>query len=218
MFENIKFLDSASNFLNEFNEYSSVVDYEHIFNYLQPDIKYDLFKLSEYYLEFFCNNGIQHLDFDYNLFLDSVCKLNLIELEINLYATTYKKVGIHVSLKNNDPIDSNFEILQHIYFKSVNYEDSNEFKNTLYNILFYAHIICTKFKFSPLLMYLYHEDDLDKLIEIRKRNIRLFNTKENCCVCIEQTITKTFCKHSLCQACYSSLITKNCPLCRECLT
>ena len=214
MLENIKFLDHASNFLTEFNEYISDVDYEYIFNTLSSETMYDLIKLSEYYIDFFYKIGIQSMDFDHNLFLDSVCRISEIDIEINLYLTTYGKIGIHVSLKNNDPINPNFEILQHIYFINVNYANKVEFTNYIFNILFYAYIICSQFKFNPLLMYLYHKDDLDTLIEIRKRNIRLFNNDENCCVCNEQTITKTICKHTICQACFSSLIEKRCPLCR----
>ena len=218
MFDNISFLNTCSNFLTEFNEFESEVNYSYIFNNLSSDTKYDLINLTDYYTNFFYKNEIDNNEYDHNLFIDSPSQISLIDIEINLYATTYGKVGIHVSLKNNDPLNPNFEILQHVFFTNVNYKNKPEFKNILYNILFYAHIICTQFKYSPLLMYLYHRDDLDILIEIRKRNIRLFNNEENCCVCIEQTITKTICKHALCQACYSSLVTKTCPICREYLT
>jgi hypothetical protein len=51
-------------------------------------------------------------------------------------------------------------------------------------------------------------------------NVKLsyyLNKKEipTCCVCLEDTMMKTACKHSLCLDCYSKIVL--CPCCRKCL-
>jgi hypothetical protein len=213
--EKIEFIEDASDFLTEFKEYFSKVNYRKIFNNLPVEIKVQLNQLSNYYSNFFEKIDLEHSDNGYNLFLDSVDSIDNLNVDINIYTTSYNKMGLHVSLKNNDSINPDYEILQHIYFVDVPFDDKHEMKKYLYNLLFYAYIICHDFSFNPLLMYLYHKNDIDKLVEMRKRNINLFSTVRNCSVCLEQTITKTPCKHYICQCCYSSLVVKKCPLCRE---
>jgi hypothetical protein len=44
----------------------------------------------------------------------------------------------------------------------------------------------------------------------------LFKEKKECCVCLEDKICLNLkCKHPLCNNCYSQLVRKICPLCRE---
>jgi hypothetical protein len=57
------------------------------------------------------------------------------------------------------------------------------------------------------------------------QNIKLDNVIETCCVCYNQTLTKTPCKHPLCHRCWFSICKETdddeddieclCPLCRE---
>ena len=69
-----------------------------------------------------------------------------------------------------------------------------------------------------MLSYLNHRDDIPELLKIANSHTNLFGEKINCCVCMEQTITKTTCGHQLCQKCFCSLPKKICPLCRKVLS
>ena len=36
-----------------------------------------------------------------------------------------------------------------------------------------------------------------------------------CSVCLEKTVSSTTCNHKLCKKCFTKLVTKVCPICRE---
>ena len=42
-------------------------------------------------------------------------------------------------------------------------------------------------------------------------------TFEECCVCLEKTSGKTYCRHPICLLCFTNLRSPKCPLCRECI-
>ena len=44
------------------------------------------------------------------------------------------------------------------------------------------------------------------------------STNEICPVCYDQCDNKTICNHILCKTCFNSLVTKQCPICRNSLT
>jgi hypothetical protein len=80
------------------------------------------------------------------------------------------------------------------------------------------HKTIHNFKFSKLLGVFYDASD-----EISMRKIRLEELKHQvfpkpnpnvCCVCLENTETKTKCGHSLCYHCYEKLEKMTCPYCR----
>ena len=105
--------------------------------------------------------------------------------------------------------------MQNLHLLDCDIENEDNFKNYIYNILFYTHIIIKQFKYNSLLKYLSHIDDIDDLIHIQELHLSLLSEIEECSVCLEPTITKTICKHVICQKCYSSLSKKICPICRK---
>lgn len=210
-------------------DYNSLVDYEKIFNKLSTDIIEDLIIVTEYYYSLLKkdieNDSINNIIYN----ISSVKEINGIPIKINLYIlTNYKryiddkesvKIGINVCLPIDEYINSEmYELLQHIYFLNCDITNDNNLKNYLYNILFYAHIIIKNFKYHPLLFHLHHEDDIKNIVNIKSSFIKLFGEFNKCCVCYENTITYTICKHYLCQLCYSKLTEKKCPICRNYLS
>ena len=133
--KNIFFIDGCSGFMSEFAEYNTKVDYEELFNNIPADVKKDIDDLADYYLQFFEIAEISNYDCDYNLFLDSIPKISGLEVDINIYTTSYKKIGLHVSLKKNDPINSENEILQHIFFLNAPFNKPIKFKNYIFNMI-----------------------------------------------------------------------------------
>ena len=78
------------------------------------------------------------------------------------------------------------------------------------------HIFVRDFKYNSLFINLYHNVDIENMLKIRNRSIRLYGNHNECCVCLENTIVKTDCKHFLCQKCFSKLSEpKTCPMCRN---
>lgn len=53
------------------------------------------------------------------------------------------------------------------------------------------------------------------------KDFKNINCENDCCICMEKTTYKTFCKHSICTPCLSNLkiINEeiNCPMCRVCI-
>jgi len=210
--------------LNEF-KYDSVVNYEQIFNNISDDVKNDLILVSNYYYSFL----IDELKKRNNVStpINSIKKIDNMPVKIYLYViTNYKeyhndeeivKLGVNISLLMKDHINKyEYDLLQNIYILNCNINNENCFKNYIYNILFYTHIIMKEFHYHPLLYYIHHKDDIDNIVNLKLSFIRLFGNKNiECSVCYEKTITKTACNHYLCQKCFCSLIEKICPLCRE---
>ncbi len=82
------------------------------------------------------------------------------------------------------------------------------------------YTILNDFKYSPILLNLYHKDEIKTISNIRYRRLRLFSCPDDdltCCCCLEQTVALTPCKHNLCYKCYVKLETKLCPICRTSL-
>jgi hypothetical protein len=211
----------------EFKIYSTQVDYENLFNNLSEEIREELKLLTEYYFQYI-KTQLENLNtVTLKIYHDK--KIDNIPMYLHLYVITdYKpfinipasitKIGINLTLPENEYISSDYYyLLQNIYILGCNTDNDNEFKNYIYNILFYAYIICKDYQYHPMLSYLNHRDDIPELLKIAKAHINLFGEKINCCVCMEQTITKTTCGHQLCQKCFCSLSKKICPLCRKVL-
>ena len=206
-------------------KYNSAVDYEKIFNNISNDTKNDLLIVSDYYY-YYLSNEIKNKT-SISSAIHSLKKINNMPVKIYLYiVTNYKeyhndqecvKIGINVSLLIKDHVNKyEYDLLQHIFILNCDISNENCFKNYLYNILFYTHIVLKDFEYHQLLYYIHHKDDIDNLVNIKLSFIRLFGDKHNeCSVCYENTIMKTVCNHYLCQKCFCSLIEKTCPLCRE---
>ena len=221
-----KFVE-VSNDINELNNYyKTIVNYSSIFELLNKDIKSDLENLTNYlYVNTAKNidNGKQTA-----FFLDGIQKIDSLECTFQIYINEKQidfktgkispKIGVLICLANNDYMGNTSDLLQNINISNFNPLDEFEYKNTIYNILFMCNMIITNFKYSPLFYSLYHTDDLKNMIDIRKTTIRLFGSYNECCVCYEQTITHTDCKHYLCQKCFISMTEKKCPMCRECIS
>jgi hypothetical protein len=228
----IEFLDNffVSNELS--NIYKIDKDnYKKLFQELSQETKDDLLSLQNDIFDILSNiiekNKRENLEeFSFNLNLDGVNKINNFSSNIQLYFSKnrdYKnngyvaKIGIIVSLSSHDYLDEYYDIFQHIYFLDFDYKNERTLKNHIYNILFHSYIITKFYKYSQLFYYMYLPEDIEKMVKIRKRNIRLFGEYKECSVCLEQTVSETKCNHPLCQKCYSSLTEKKCPLCRACL-
>ena len=205
--------------------YNSNINYSEIFDNLDEDIKNNLEILTDIiYINIVkkMDNTRQSLSF-----LDGVQKIDGIDCTFQFYINEkyvyanndyVAKIGVIVYMVNNEYLGNINEILQDISILNFDTKDENEYKNTICNILFICHIIVNKFKYNPLFFHLYHEDDLKEMLNIRKRNIKLFGHYNECSVCYDQTIKYTFCNHYLCYKCYLSLEVKTCPMCRKCIS
>jgi hypothetical protein len=206
-------------FYNEIVGYKSVVDYEYEFQNLSEQTKIDLKKEASFLYDYFTNDPITSSS---SIILDTnnkqICNL-LFDIDLYIYETSpvTHRMGIQIFLRDN----SSYQ-LQHIAFLAplniknlVVFNQVRLFKQYLYNILFYGHIFCQKFMYHPMLIYMYHKDDILIMGDIKFRRSRLFGDDDSVCsVCLEQTITKTCCNHHLCHSCFSRLKIKICPLCR----
>ena len=212
----------------EFKLFKSEVDYEYIFDNLDDDIKDDLCFLTTFYYE----RLIEELGdmVSLNLLIPSIKNIDSIPVKIFLYIVKdYKilidgnseqhskvKIGINICLYAKDHyIVDRTESLQTLYFLNCDTANQEMFKNYIYNLLFYTHIIMNEFSFHPLLKNLYHEQDIDKFAEIKSAHIRLFGEFKQCSVCMENTTSSTKCNHMLCQKCACNLQKKICPICRR---
>lgn len=215
-----------SGMLKDFIIYKSKIDYEDIFNNLSDDIKENLEILTEYYFDYLSeeseNTSIISIK------IHSVKNIDKIPVIINLYLVknfrlsiftnnnVTNKIGINVNLASKDYMcKKQLDSLQNLYLLDCDIENEDNFKNYIYNILFYAHIIVKNFKYHPLLKYLSHIDEIDDLAHIQELHLNLLSEIEECSVCLDPTITKTVCKHVICQSCYCNLAKKICPICRK---
>ena len=208
------------------NYYKSNINYSEIFDALDSSTKNDLEFLTNVLYE----NNVKNIDGTRQtaFFLDGIQKIDFRECTFQIYVNEKQldfktgkfspKIGVLISMVNNDYLGNTPDLLQNIYISNFDIVDESNYKNVIYNILFMCHIIITNFKYSPLFYNVYHGNDLKQMIEIRKKNIKLFGNYTECSVCYEQTITYTDCKHYLCQKCYTSLDAKICPMCRECIS
>jgi len=209
--------------LNEFNSFESVIDYEKIFNEIDDETKFDLELLTSYY---YTDINYQ----EYSNILPCIKNIGKLPINIKIYYlkddnifptqnASYCKLGLslYLSLRDTSNLNESTGVLQNVSFTIKNDLNEDEFKNYIYNLLFYAHIIIKYFVFHPMLKYLYHSDDIENLVELKNVHVRLFGEKNECPICMEETIGKTICKHSLCQQCYIGLQTKKCPICRKIL-
>lgn len=215
-----------NNIIHEFKIYKTCVDYEELFNSLTPEIKEELDKLTEYYFNYF--SSIDSNTIIISTEMKHIKKIDELPTTIYFYLIKeYKeyinlpnvtvKLGINVALKNKEYIDGEY-MLQNIYLLDCDIFNAEIFKNYIYNILFYTYILVRDFHYSPMLKHLNHIQDIPNLLDIAYLHISLFgeNMEEyKCSVCLDNTITKTFCNHVLCQKCYSKLTKKQCPICRK---
>ena len=217
----------------EFKLFKSNVDYEYIFNNLDEDIKEDISFLTQYYHE----RLVEELKdlITLNLTLPNTKSIDDIPVKTYLFIVkdykilvdsantqeeyTKVKIGIHVCLylKDHYTFDTTGS-LQTLYFLNCDTADEEIFKNYIYNLLFYTHIVMNYFCYNPLLKNIYHEEDIERFVEIKSAHIRLFGNFEQCSVCMENTTSMTKCKHMLCQKCACSLSKKLCPICRRPIT
>lgn len=212
--------------VSEFKAYKSIVNYENYFNNLPNNIKHDLNFLTDYHYKDFKKNEMDEI-LTITLKIPSVKKINGLPISMNLYLVKdcqltpfleglTNKIGINVCLYSKQHIsDDSSDLLQNIYLLDCNINNEDNFKNYIYNILFYGHMIIKYFEYHPLLKFIYHKDDIPNLVNIRQTYIRVFGEENTCSVCMEQTITKTICGHYICQECFCLLDKKICPLCRK---
>lgn len=197
-------------YIAELNCYKSVVDYSEYFDNIPEEVKLDLDEETKKYYEVFSKLGVGTT---YSLFLDIVRPVAEFDIDIEITMRNYtnlSKLGFTVFLKNSVyPVN-----LQSFYYLNI---DFSKLHNYIYNILFHIYIFIRHFKYSPLFNYLHNEKDIQNMIDIRMRGLRLFGNLENidCIVCMEKTINMTVCKHTLCQKCFSKISPKVCPMCRH---
>jgi len=223
----MKHFINYSGILKEFIIYKSSIDYEDIFNNLPNDTADELDALTEYYFDYLFRE-IQNINV-ISTRIHSITHIDGLPVIANLYITKnfrqylsivpiINKIGINISLPIKDCImKKSSESLQHIYIMNFDIENEDNFKNYIYNILFYTYIIIHDFKYNPLLKYLNHKNEINDLVKLQLLHLKLFNIVNECSVCFESTITKTICNHVICQKCYCSLNSKICPICRKVL-
>ena len=206
--------------MNELKEYYEPLDIENIFNNLSEDIKNDLVLVTNALYNAF-SKKLKNLK-QYSLTLDGLESIDGFNCYIQIYVNNLQpelnsKIGLSV---NNNSDYSNFDTFQNIIYTDLNVNCENNFKNHIYNILFFSHLIIKEYKYSPLFYNFYHKNDIIEMNNIRKRNIKLFGKYEECCVCYDQTVKKTICNHSLCLRCLNKIPINNktCPMCRAFLS
>jgi len=214
--------------LCEFKIYNSKIDFESLFDELVEEVKNDILYLTELYYNFFKEELCIENTTSVSITLNSVKKIDKIPIKahisvsknfkyiniLNGNQSETSKISVNICLPSYEYVCGTFEMLQSIYLINFDLEDEYVFKKYLYNILFYSYIIIKDFRYHPLLKYLNHKDDIEKLLEIKNSFIRLYGEINECSVCLESTITSTICNHYLCQKCYSQLNDKVCPSCR----
>lgn len=220
-----------SGMLNEFKIYKTKIDFEKSFNELTDDVKKDLCDLTILYYDFFIeelnNENVDNI----SISLNSVKKIDKIPVKSHISiskkfqflniitgcSSFTTKISVNLCLPSYESVEGYdmFEILQSLYLIGCNLQNEHEFKKYLYNILFYGYILIKDFEYHPMLKYLNHKDNIETLLKIKYSFIRLYGEINECSVCLENTVTKTICGHSLCQKCYSQLQEKKCPTCRS---
>jgi hypothetical protein len=213
------------NFIPENRLYfESKVNYEKLFNELDNDTIFALDKLTFYYYNFF-KIKMKYMESS-TISIEPVKNIDDIPVKIQFFLIKnitdyitrnyYSKIGINITISYRESINPQlYYMLQNFSTSKFNIENDEDFKNIIYNCLFYCHIITKYFKYSPILKYLNHEDDINELNDIQKSIIHLYGNKIECSICLEQTISSTICNHPLCQKCFSKMNKKNCPLCRK---
>ena len=213
--------------LKDFKIYKTKVDYEKLFNNLSEETLTDLQILTDHYhyyillqlekltsvtVPVYCNRKINNIPTCLYLYITSNYKPF-----VNI-STTITKIGITINLHRKDYISQDYyNTLQDVFIYGCDLENSDMFKEYIFNILFYAYIILKEFNFHPMLKYIQHEDDINELVEISTAHVRLYGELQECSACMEPTITKTTCNHIICQRCFCMLEKKTCPICRKVL-
>ena len=218
--EEYKFIKSNHIFYNEIIGYVSVVDYEDEFNNLSDETLCDLKNEVEFYSSYLTENmNTTSIAIDINN--KKISNLNF-DIDMYLYETsmTHSRIGVQFFLRENSSALQHLSYIAPYNMKnfSTNLEELKLFKKYLFNVLFLTYIFCQKFRYHPMLKFMYHRDDIDRMAEIKLRRCRLFCDEDSeCSVCYENTIITTSCNHSLCHTCFSNLKIKVCPLCRAVL-
>jgi hypothetical protein len=213
--------------LTEFKHCETFVDYNVVFNNISKEVDEFLVKLTDYYFDYLSIE--METSANISIPIHNAKNIDGLPTRIHLYmvknhklclniSSETVKLGFFVSLPKRECMSSDHnEIMQNIYIHNCNIEDPEKFKNYIYNILFYVHVVVSKFVFNPMLKYLNHRTDVPSLIDLSSAHINLFGENTDCSVCMEQTTTKTVCNHELCRKCYCSLEIKICPICRRSL-
>jgi hypothetical protein len=119
---------------------------------------------------------------------------------------------------DDDDIYNDDCIFKNIYGKVIKNNDELDklFIEILPKLKYYPEI--DEFKYNE-----YEDEDIDLiLIKMMRKipkndNVKLNINFDNCCVCYEECITKTNCKHSLCRKCIEKINEEVCPMCRTSL-
>lgn len=216
--EKISFINIKNGFLRELDGYKTKVKYKELFENLPDDIKTDLLNESEFCVSILTDEMLESVNTSYNL--DAVRDISELPIDIEFFIGKYafdnnilSKIGFNVYLKNNV---SPSNLMQNITIFDFNINNKDILINYIYNILFYVYIFINDFRYNPLFNYFHHYKDIEHMKTIRLRHIRLFGDNDiECCVCADETISKTVCNHYLCKKCYVKLNTKICPICRR---
>lgn len=218
----IKSVQNNGKFVNELKGFKSKINYEDVFNVLEKDVKTDIFYEMEKYFNIFNDELKLANNISSAVFIEQpLKKISELPIDIEIYALKHTfdddvvtgKIGFNIYL-----IDTECSVvLQTFQFYDFDISNDDIFKNYIYNIIFYIYIVLKNFEYNKLFNNIYHKDDINHMIEAKSRTIRLFGDKDeiDCCVCLENTVSKTICNHNLCHCCYSKLAPKMCPLCRQ---
>jgi len=202
---------------NEIKDYYELKNMENTFISLSDDIKNDLSQVTNSLYKTFIKKLEESKQYTINL--DGINQIDGFNCFIQIYINNLPEIK-KICLNVNNYNDYNSDSLQNIVYNNIDINSEHNFKNYIYNILFFCHLIVKEYKYSPLFYSFYHKNDIIEMNNIRKRNIKLFGKNEECCVCYDQTIKKTICDHSLCLRCLNKIPMNNrkCPLCREFLS
>ena len=216
----ISYIKPIGNFICELKGYKSKINYENIFYGLEETVKTDIFHETEKFFNIFNDELKLDNNTSSTTFIEHpLKKISDLSIDIELYAlkhtfneTITGKIGFNIYLQDTEYST----ILQSFQINNFDMSNDHIFKNYIYNVIFYIYIVLRDFKYNKLFHSIYHKDDIEFMAESKLRTIRLFGDNEeiDCCVCLENTVSKTICNHYLCHYCYSKLAPKMCPLCR----
>lgn len=211
---------NTNGFINEILTYTSNVNYKQIYENLPDEIKVDLLDEAKACSKLLITDEDDDITVSSYISIAYESELSAISeipIEIELFIGKYKKaphrVGFIVYVKNScfsNRIQSFYLRIDDLSYETI--------INGLYNVLFYMYVVVREFKYNPLFHSIYHRDEIDEMIKIRLRRLRLFgNDDMKCPICMETTIVTTYCNHYLCQRCFAKLNNRICPICRELL-
>lgn len=217
--EDIQFIE-LENVLTEFPLYKSNVNYENIFNKLEPLTKRLLSGISMFYFESIKRQIIEEYIEDGETVIIKIPHFSFENIPLIAHLSFQKndtilRINLTFTISSEHQMAAKQEINQSVSIINGQVEDIDDMFNYIYIMMFYLREISRDFRYSPILTYLYHKNDIMELEQAAEKHLLLFGKMEECCVCNENCIYKTACNHILCHICFYKLKEKKCPICRK---